>query len=101
ISAMYHYSLSLLDALPICRGAGGTCPVVGRSVGGLEHPPLAVLADTIPGEGRPVHRHVDPRRKHLGKRQRAPEVEQPVRAAEGRSEEHTSELQSRENIVCR
>src|SRR5690606_42023145 len=72
-AASCFYPLSLHDALPIYHPAGGA----GRRRRGRLGPALrcpAVLR-------RPA------RRVHGG--------------AAGRSEEHTSELQSRENLVCR
>src|SRR2546430_15707925 len=59
------YTLSLHDALPICRLAAG--PRLAHLVRGQQHRVDAEL-------GRPVHL---------------------------RSEEHTSELQSQSNLVCR
>src|SRR3712207_9307667 len=73
------YTLSLHDALPICRGTGR----------GLRAP-----------EGRlhrPPRRHRAPR----GGRAARPDRRPPRRPDPGRSEEHTSELQSRQYLVCR
>src|SRR3712207_9195660 len=70
------YTLSLHDALPIC----------GRP----PRPPLALLADahrSSSGAGRSP--------APGGRRRR------PVRTRRLRSEEHTSELQSRQYLVCR
>src|SRR5690606_41673562 len=80
------YTLSLHDALPIsvrlrgrsrCRGRGGVA----------------------------AHRAAHPRRRrvHLGDGGRGLGHRQGGRRPDrvGRSEEHTSELQSRENLVCR
>ena len=48
----------------------------------FEHSGLAVLPHRVPREVLAVHRDVDARRQHLRERQRAAEVEQPIRAAE-------------------
>src|SRR5690606_41478548 len=74
------YSLSLHDALPICRG--GDQPLLPR--GGSTHRPVC----------RPL-----PRPRHPLDRGRSPWGA--FRLSPFRSEEHTSELQSRENLVCR
>src|SRR5690606_39996891 len=89
----FYYTLSLLDALPIWELADAPPAVPGRlkrsllgfyfrwaSIDGMVNPfGLEVLRnpDLLPFE-RPF-----------------------VAAHEWRSEEHTSELQSRENLVCR
>src|SRR3712207_8544193 len=70
------YTLSLHDALPIYRDAGARPhPAAGQ---------LHVLARGAPGQ---LHRAVQP--EHL------------LDGASPRSEEHTSELQSRQYLVCR
>src|SRR5690606_41874166 len=88
------YALSLHDALPIFKGHGGR--VGPRLVGDHGRArPLAPRLQLLYG-GRP-------------ERIRGPDDDPPALLAEpvgqladaGRSEEHTSELQSRENIVCR
>src|SRR3712207_9303219 len=69
------YTLSLHDALPIYRlPAGGRAP-------GRRSPPRRRAAGRR-GEGRAVRR-------------------QPRQRRHARSEEHTSELQSRQYLVCR
>src|SRR3712207_8990099 len=73
------YTLSLHDALPICRGAVRSQPVDELHAPGED--PLGVV----------VHRgHV------------VALLAQPLlHVGGGRSEEHTSELQSRQYLVCR
>src|SRR3712207_7395830 len=76
------YTLSLHDALPISRGA--------RAVG--QPRPARSRRRPLPARAR---RHEPERpRRHLAARQR---FERGAR----RSEEHTSELQSRQYLVCR
>src|SRR5690349_23721422 len=70
------YTLSLHDALPICDRD-------------------ARRARGLPGRGRPGHRGGDERRARLRR------LPHPPGGAAGRSEEHTSELQSRRDLVCR
>src|SRR5207302_11411715 len=85
------YTLSLHDALPICarrrrpsrppsaapRGRARNC-APNRVRAWLDHRPRDRLADSLRAPVRPCDA-----------------------AARRRSEEHTSELQSRENLVCR
>src|SRR5690606_41861392 len=95
------YTLSLHDALPISVG-------LGRQV------ERAFLATAVKRGGR--HQHEQREKQALGHdrlpaKERhysgcgrcvegpAPSVASPLRVA-ARSEEHTSELQSRENLVC-
>src|SRR3712207_6865415 len=68
------YTLSLHDALPICRR--------GRAA------------------GRPA-RGPDRRRRARRLRQGAAPARRPAAPGAARSEEHTSELQSRQYLVCR
>src|SRR5690606_39827668 len=71
-------TLSLHDALPISNGAEEG------------------VAEGTEGRALPV------RRANSGSRRRGPSTQRAQgRVASGRSEEHTSELQSRENLVCR
>src|SRR2546421_8508267 len=75
------YTLSLHDALPICRDAHAR---TGGAVTRVEQHPLAGFRVL----------HVDPTRVR--------ELAFPrVVDRDGRSEEHTSELQSRSDLVCR
>src|SRR5207302_10314092 len=87
-------TLSLHDALPIF-GDG-----VRVAVDGELDPGVAGRADVVGGQIEPLRRGVDLERgagARAGPEQLA-EVDLDRRA---RSEEHTSELQSRENLVCR
>src|SRR5690606_41843438 len=81
------YTLSLHDALPIWP----TLP--GEAAG--EPDPAAP-----PGPARPARcAALQPR--DWPRRPRHPPPPSPAREQKARSEEHTSELQSRENLVCR
>src|SRR3712207_8663606 len=75
------YTLSLHDALPICR------PARGRRSPPCPRPPCPPACRSPPGAGSsscwPAPRRTPPRPRR------------------GRSEEHTSELQSRQYLVCR
>src|SRR3712207_7945465 len=71
------YTLSLHDALPICRGRGGTGP----------------RRRPEPSQGRST--------RAAGRTRSARRARRSDRAQPGRSEEHTSELQSRQYLVCR
>src|SRR5690606_39576478 len=71
-----RYSLSLHDALPICRSRWPG-PATAESARSNRHPPWPA-----------------PRPGGRGGRDG-------IRRRSARSEEHTSELQSRENLVCR
>src|SRR5690606_42165143 len=91
--------LSLHDALPICLPAGRgdrqqVRPLVGRIAIAVRQPG-ALQGGELPADRGEVQREGG---GQVG-RARWPVV---VEAAEhARSEEHTSELQSRENLVCR
>src|SRR5690606_41197649 len=84
------YPLSLHDALPICRPpAVRPAPPGGRS--SAPRPAPRWCPDRRRrGGGRSRRRSCAPRRPGSGSAPGSP-----------RSEEHTSELQSRENLVCR
>src|SRR5690606_41830619 len=77
------YTLSLHDALPISLGAGMRVLPWRRAV-----PALLVCAARA---GRLPHR----------RRRRGSDRRPAARRGRARSEEHTSELQLRENLVCR
>src|SRR3712207_8255625 len=80
------YTLSLHDALPISAGDGEA----GEDEGGaLRDERIDPVAPAEMGEDR--HRQIGP-----GREAERVEDHQP-----GRSEEHTSELQSRQYLVCR
>src|SRR5690606_40546225 len=91
------YTLPLHDALPILVGAR----VLQRFL--VEPEPIELVADVV------VVMDVAPRLGQVGREPAAasldPARDAPLlveRAVRGvRSEEHTSELQSRENLVCR
>src|SRR5690606_39792762 len=87
---------SLHDALPIylVDGVHGQLRQLLGGVGDLLEAECDELADLLTGPRRPARpEHVDELLERLG-RVALPRVG-------GRSEEHTSELQSRENLVCR
>src|SRR5690606_39456535 len=87
-AAAQVYTLSLHDALPICRRSR---PLLGR-------------LRRSSGRRAAVHQFGPGGRAFTHRRQRFPRhsraVTRPV-PLHWRSEEHTSELQSRENLVCR
>src|SRR5688572_32594021 len=77
------YTLSLHDALPICTEAGQRdLADRARQVRGIGQPGEAAVAVQPPGD-QPEVAAAGPARDHV------------------RSEEHTSELQSQSNLVCR
>src|SRR5207302_2887727 len=81
------YTLSLHDALPILR-AGGVAVPVNPILKAEEVRTLVELAGASTLIADPVTFQ-----RSVGARSKLKEIE--------RSEEHTSELQSRENLVCR
>src|SRR5690606_42136895 len=83
--------LSLHDALPISRPGRGSAPRRARPAGGRGRPTLSGTGATgwSPGS-TPLGEATPP-----GPRTWTPSATEP------RSEEHTSELQSREKLVCR
>src|SRR5690606_41688141 len=95
------YPLSLHDALPIWRLAASrgarTLPVVDALAQETQHR-LVVGAGILP-----VRRVGDARQGHFfGIRENRQQfIRQTAEKLRARSEEHTSELQSRENLVCR
>src|SRR5690606_41799840 len=83
------YTLSLHDALPIWLGHGAQHSGHGRS------------AATAAGRDPALTRGRRARRQRLLPQRPGAGIRQIRVQAELRSEEHTSELQSRENLVCR
>src|SRR5690606_41474176 len=81
------YTLSLHDALPICLHAGRPDRHAGDG---------QALRVGLFGE-QALHVH----RRHVALDEIALHLRGVAGALAGRSEEHTSELQSRENLVCR
>src|SRR5439155_23283687 len=81
------YTLSLHDALPICTSH------LGRRTRRSSLP----LPAQAPDPERPS---MEPRAPRLGREEAREEEEEPPSTAQ-RSEEHTSELQSRGHLVCR
>src|SRR5690606_41908498 len=85
-----YYSLSLHDALPIF---GHRRQQWDQDEGDLEE-----VDEEAEEEDHRVHEHQE---ADLAARQLVEQVLDPDLAVDRRSEEHTSELQSRENLVCR
>src|SRR5438034_1190677 len=91
------YTLSLHDALPICS-PGGVPPTASR--GSLGRLPSRRAPCWRAGRApRPRPRLAPPPASHA--RTRSAAVLRAPRAGRGRSEEHTSELQSHSDLVCR
>src|SRR5205085_12038860 len=87
------YTLSLHDALPICIGQGAGRHVVGVAV-------LPIRGKEPAGPQTPQGSRQQPAGFQVG-RQRTVGKAQVLPAVDARSEEHTSELQSQSNLVCR
>src|SRR5690606_41346900 len=85
------YSLSLHDALPIYL-------FVFKAPRNRATKLVTYLADVIVN-GNPDVKKIDPTKTFV--KPIVPKFEANGDYPEGRSEEHTSELQSRENLVCR
>src|SRR5690606_41981539 len=79
------YTLSLHDALPIFRNAKASC----RNMAGA--PMLRTVSSAALLQRHPPNSAIPATAAHFGSSRHNPD----------RSEEHTSELQSRENLVCR
>src|SRR5690606_41735164 len=100
-AAIATYSLSLHDALPIYRPAPITVgwathaqSLTPRPVKGMLTGPVTILAWSFVRDDQPLGDTAS--QVGLALRDEVADLE-----AAGRSEEHTSELQSRENLVCR
>src|SRR5206468_6667220 len=92
-STTASYTLSLHDALPICRDRGEPAPAAHRG-----DRPL------LPAPGRPRDpTRGEPRGDRRAARRRPDPAHRDLRGQRrgDRSEEHTSELQSRSDLVCR
>src|SRR5690606_41531164 len=88
--------LSLHDALPIFLGG-----VHGTGFDVDAHPAPRPLEGQLAGPPAPAPCTTEPLPQCHGPPQVAMRVVLPGEADPARSEEHTSELQSRENLVCR
>src|SRR5206468_13111889 len=94
------YTLSLHDALPIYEAAGAAAVGDQYTQVGVLRDDFGRLGALQPRPGlheRDAARH--PPEPHHGRTARARRAPQPEGPA--RSEEHTSELQSRSDLVCR
>src|SRR5690606_42131133 len=95
------YTLSLHDALPISQGDGMRGALLLLAMLGA---PLAHAADASPDAAALYAQHCaachSPDRFGAMGPALLPQNLARLRRAETRSEEHTSELQSRENLVC-
>src|SRR5690606_41178289 len=87
------YPLSLHDALPISDGSEGT-PRVFTATWTSLMPPSSDSVDSMTSVPQPRR---SAKRRYMRSRSPAKSAD----SAPPRSEEHTSELQSRENLVCR
>src|SRR5206468_4361100 len=87
------YTLSLHDALPILARAPTPRPAVVETPGVARTLPPTPLARKLEAREFVVTVELDPPRGHT--------VDKLVQGAKLRSEEHTSELQSRSDLVCR
>src|SRR5690606_42140129 len=93
-------TLSLHDALPIYPGEGVEIVVDQRLAGDGDHPAIGLdLVALLALAERPALELSA--FTHLQQLGRFAELHPVHRLEVGRSEEHTSELQSRENLVCR
>src|SRR5690606_41036159 len=88
------HSLSLHDALPICQASAASISPRRAPLGGREH-------DLQPGELADPRRRAGRARRCLGGLRAGGALLLRAGGLRFRSEEHTSELQSRDNLVCR
>src|SRR5690606_41729107 len=86
-SITHTYPLSLHDALPIFAPRAGAWIETPR--GGVVG--MARMSPLAQGRGSKLLQRLDREKRHSS----------PLAQGRGRSEEHTSELQSREKLVCR
>src|SRR5690606_41560386 len=91
--APYPYTLSLHDALPILTKANST-----EFDPDTEQPVVALITEWQNHDGKVERRDEN---SDLGGTMRLGAQTCDVKPGTIRSEEHTSELQSRENLVCR
>src|SRR5690606_41296641 len=92
-----RYPLSLHDALPILSALPFGRHAAAGYDPGFGNPPFSIFRE-------PLHECLrEPDRPPLSRvpAQHGPPARHGRRPASPRSEEHTSELQSRENLVCR
>src|SRR5690606_41473658 len=89
-----YYDLSLPDALPICVQRVNAQETVMVDNGKTDKD---MTANQSPAAEAPVTEAASKEVEEVS----SPKVGGAESEAEGRSEEHTSELQSRENLVCR
>src|SRR5690606_40398514 len=96
-ASTHAYTLSLRDALPISEGgeAGGEVVACGT--------PESLMREQRSHTGRALRAEFasDPATHYAPLPQIVRDEQARANAAAARSEEHTSELQSRENLVCR
>src|SRR5579864_2112380 len=79
---METYCWSSCVAVGVCAAAKGTKAAIRTALHSFEVTSLTILPHAVPHEVPPVHRDVDARGKHLHERQRTPEIEEPIGAAE-------------------
>src|SRR5690606_40607825 len=95
------HTLSLHDALPICRADGGATLVQNPvRFTGFHHPDEVAAGDeTVVSLVDRIHLHVAVSSGEHNGAHRCVHAGGVAAAGQNRSEEHTSELQSRENLV--
>src|SRR5690606_40739353 len=100
-SAPGVYAPALHDALPICRlfeGMSDRTLEILESAGLLAHIGVALVFLVFVVHSKHLHIFLAPLNVMFKRRPDGLGAAQPMMS---RSEEHTSELQSRENLVCR
>src|SRR5690606_40581432 len=93
------HTLSLHDALPISKSTSGSCRIKALSVVDIAIPYF--LANTVPVRPPELEINFKCAFVFFKHGRIMAEVKFPAPIIPTRSEEHTSELQSRENLVCR